>query len=261
MRDSAMIALSDLVASTLGIAILLFIVALGNGLDRNQPSPKSQVTGDTIETAFKVFRGAPLSPQEMVETLYARTRGGRRGEATIDIFADRIVIVRHSEKTVDRGTIIMREKLTAGDTRAQIISRLSSERAELIVYIFSNEFLNVLDEYGVFSRSNVRFLIVPSALYRRELNGNVRWSGDFESLIDARVPYMEFRSRLIKILTNTGFPSVRPVKETDSLLGGHSQSYRPGFVFEKIKKGIENIIIFLLMGLSFAVIGLTERRP
>lgn len=259
MRDGALIALSDLVASTFAIAVLLFLVAFATGTNNEKDLPDKEIARSQVDAAFKEFRGPPLSGDDMVEILFARTAGGRSGVTTIDVFPDRVVFVRHRGTGTDTRVKINRSDLASGRALQLRDEYITNNKDIIYLYNFSNDCLNVLSEYGYLSRLYARILMVPHALYRIRENNSISWSIGFSRLIEGRATYQQFREYLKYMLKeNTSYTSAR-VNEDEKLLSGGGYAFRPEGVISKFIQLIENIVIISLFALFSLVILRMER--
>ncbi|PTW56656.1 hypothetical protein C8N35_111119 [Breoghania corrubedonensis] len=259
MRNSAFVVLSDLVASTLGIAVLLFLLAIAGGPKSGGPLA-NDISAHSLEASFKTYDSPPLSPQDVVAALYARTWGSGHAATVIDVFSDRIVLVRHSSEKFDPGTEIPRKGLNRGDLPPGVLSGHSEKLPGPIVFNFSNEMLNVLGRNGSFPAKKALVISVPRALYRVGPNGRTSWSPGFSDLIGSRSNYQLFRKRLEGLLADVPSSSRLHVNEDGRLARGAHFSFHTGRALSRIPEVIEKLIIIILYGMSALIVLRVERN-
>ncbi|MEI2384493.1 hypothetical protein [Breoghania sp. JC706] len=240
--------------------MLLFLLVLANGAGGPAPEPPAAISPDRIEASFATHVGPPLSPQDMVAALYARTWGGRTEAAMIDVFPDRYVLVRHHGEAFDPGREFPRD---AAAMRA-LVSRVARERdageGAPVLFNFSNEQLNAVLGAGLPKAGAIRVVPVPRALYRSDPGGRKVWSAGFAKLIAANADPSAFRRELKRLLSAGGGIPDASVNQDDELRRRVSLAARAGGALSRIGQGIENYAVIFLYGMFALIILRTERK-
>lgn len=202
MKDGAVV-LSDIAASTLGIAlfVLLFAFALQN--ETASPPTPVQMRGE-ITSTFKTLTARPTRAQDMVSALYARSATLDADQMTIDVFSDRVEIrTRIKTQRPNRHTLFLSDPDFYSELRNQIAQN-QGQNAKLYLFVFSNRTLNGL--YDVLSLSGAggihtaNVILVPAALRSVSATGTQGWTTRFQKLTTARMTRGNFERSLRQLL-------------------------------------------------------------
>ncbi|MEJ1160530.1 hypothetical protein [Prosthecomicrobium sp. N25] len=174
--------LTDLSANVFAVFVLVLMLALAAPKGRDATPPAS------LEAATLGARAAkPLDPDAMVAMLHRR---GEPGGVSVDVFADRVVLLSSD------GTSVL-----TGAAPAGALAGLPPDR-RVDVFVFS------AGRYGAVAaaldgRAGVAEMSVPGALRRPPGTGE-GWSRGFERLQARRLDRQAFRSELAALVAGAG---------------------------------------------------------
>ena len=187
MKSSAIV-LSDIAASTLGIA--LFILHLASALQQDLAPAELRLNGE-VETMFKSFQAPSVSAREMVSAFYSRTASAPQKTVLIDVLHDRIVIKSNGT----RGVFELADPGVAESFHNRI---LQLPAQDLILFVFNNRSLNAIHDDLAPRLQNTKIIMVPAALRSASPRGG--WLPKFQDLEKAKLNRAEFDVALRALL-------------------------------------------------------------
>ncbi|MEP3670283.1 MAG: hypothetical protein ABJN42_26535, partial [Roseibium sp.] len=191
---------------------------------------------------------------------HART-GGRAGAFTlIDVFPDRLEISTSTAGTGRETPVTMVRRDAVPEARLDaVLSDAWARGAETIVYVFSNQLLNVLLRAGTEETRNAVFINVPVALMQIGTDGRLDWSAGFRRLMHVQPTYPQFRSSLARLLGAGSAPAGSTASAGHEASASGAVSRGRGLL-DRLATGLEIAAVIVLCGVSGLIVWWTERR-
>lgn len=258
MRSGMAVILSDIAASTLGIVLVLYLLLQSLV---HSPEPGRAQSGTLpdapLDSYLEVVTAPALTPDDMVSALYRRGRGRDQGGHPafhlIEAYPDRVVFLRSSgDGAVSPVGRLSRAELVSGQGLGVQMPRSQDPAAPDIVFIFSNQLLNVLLKQETALRDNTLFINVPAALIERRKDGVLQWAPEFLGLFADHPDYQGFRRNLAGLLRGDreAGASLHDVPVQGSSAGG-GRSVQSGLsLLDRLSLWGERFFIALLVFLS-----------